>query len=251
MDILEFQNKLKEIQTLAVNNGKKVHAQLVEKFFDDPDMDGEKIKRVYDYLETQGIRVEGILGGADSPSRQEQVERSAQPEKERIPLTREEEEYLQEYLETMGAREEAAEEALFEQFFRGERAAREALTRLYQREVVEAAKDFNREELFFGDLLQEGNMGLLMALENAGEQEDLGSRITEEIRNAVRSFVEEQTRQKKEDDILVERVRTLEAKVKELTEDDKDIKYSVEELALFLDMDVEDIRSVLRLTGEE
>ena len=94
-------------------------------------------------------------------------------------------------------------------------------------------------------------MGLLMALENAGEQEDLGSRITEEIRNAVRSFVEEQTRQKKEDDILVERVRTLEAKVKELTEDDKDIKYSVEELALFLDMDVEDIRSVLRLTGEE
>ena len=151
----------------------------------------------------------------------------------------------------MGAREEAAEEALFEQFFRGERAAREALTRLYQREVVEAAKDFNREELFFGDLLQEGNMGLLMALENAGEQEDLGSRITEEIRNAVRSFVEEQTRQKKEDDILVERVRTLEAKVKELTENDKDIKYSVEELALFLDMDVEDIRSVLRLTGEE
>ena len=191
------------------------------------------------------------MGGADSPSRQEQEERSAQPEKERIPLTREEEEYLQEYLETMGAREEAAEEALFEQFFRGERAAREALTRLYQREVVEAAKDFNREELFFGDLLQEGNMGLLMALENAGEQEDLGSRITEEIRNAVRSFVEEQTRQKKEDDILVERVRTLEAKVKELTEDDKDIKYSVEELALFLDMDVEDIRSVLRLTGEE
>ena len=191
------------------------------------------------------------MGGADSPSRQEQEERSAQPEKERIPLTREEEEYLQEYLENMGAREEAAEEALFEQFFRGERAAREALTRLYQREVVEAAKDFNREELFFGDLLQEGNMGLLMALENAGEQEDLGSRITEEIRNAVRSFVEEQTRQKKEDDILVEKVRTLEAKVKELTEDDKDIKYSVEELALFLDMDIEDIRSVLRLTGEE
>ena len=92
MDILECQNKLKEIQTLAVNNGKKVHVQLVEKFFDDPDMDGEKLKRVYDYLETQGIRVEGILGGADSPSRQEQEERSAQPEKERIPLTREEEE---------------------------------------------------------------------------------------------------------------------------------------------------------------
>ena len=33
MDIIEFQNKLKEVQTLALNNGKKVKAALVEKFF--------------------------------------------------------------------------------------------------------------------------------------------------------------------------------------------------------------------------
>ena len=33
MDIIEFQNKLKDIQTLALNNGKQVRAELVEKFF--------------------------------------------------------------------------------------------------------------------------------------------------------------------------------------------------------------------------
>ena len=32
MDIIEFQNKLKEVQTLALNNGKKVKAALVEIF---------------------------------------------------------------------------------------------------------------------------------------------------------------------------------------------------------------------------
>jgi len=63
-------------------------------------------------------------------------------------------------------------------------------------------------------------------------------------------FIEEQAQQKKEDNILVEKVRDLEKKVKELTEDE-DVKYSVEELAAFLDMDLEEMESVLRLTGDD
>ena len=40
---------------------------------------------------------------------------------------------------------------------------------------------------------------------------------------------------------------------RELTEDDEDekSKFSVEELAIILDMDVEEIRDVLRLTGDD
>ena len=71
-----------------------------------------------------------------------------------------------------------------------------------------------------------------------------------EIRNAMLLMVEEQTDQKQRDDILVEKVRDLETKIKELLEDD-DVKYSVDELAAFLDMDVEEIQAVLRLTGED
>ena len=48
----------------------------------------------------------------------------------------------------------------------------------------------------------------------------------------------------------MEKVRDLETKIKELLEDD-DVKYSVDELAAFLDMDVEEIQAVLRLTGED
>ena len=59
MDIHEFQNKLKDIQTLALNNGKQVRAELVEKFFGEEGMDREKLQKVYDYLEVQGIHVTG------------------------------------------------------------------------------------------------------------------------------------------------------------------------------------------------
>ena len=43
MDINEFQNKLKDIQTLALNNGKQVRADLVEKFFGEEGMDQDKL----------------------------------------------------------------------------------------------------------------------------------------------------------------------------------------------------------------
>ena len=47
--------------------------------------------------------------------------------------------------------------------------------------------------------------------------------------------------------------RHLEAAVRELTEDEEDesSKFSVEELAIILDMDEEEIRDVLRLTGDD
>ena len=93
-------------------------------------------------------------------------------------------------------------------------------------------------------------MGLLAALENLSGQKNPDEWLIKEIESTMKLFIEEQTQQKKEDNILVEKVRDLEKKVKELTEDE-DVKYSVEELATFLDMDVEEMESVLRLTGDD
>lgn len=93
-------------------------------------------------------------------------------------------------------------------------------------------------------------MGLLTALNRLSEQDNPDKWIIKEIESTIKLFIEEQTQQKKEDHILVEKVRDLEKKVKELTEDE-DVKYSVEELATFLDMDVEEMESVLRLTGDD
>ena len=66
----------------------------------------------------------------------------------------------------------------------------------------------------------------------------------------IRHAIEEQTQRKFEDDYLVAKVEKLEAAVRELTEDESS-KFSVEELAIILDMDEEEIRDVLRLTGDD
>ncbi len=246
MDIIEFQNKLKEVQTLALNNGKKVKAALVEKFFEGDDITQDKLQKVYDFLEIQGIHVDGAEKSPEASVQEEVVQEAAAE----IPLTSEEKEFLEEYLLGFETEEELLKEELLRAFLAGNQECTEKIIRAYQDEIVKAAKKLNREDIFFGDLLQEGNMGLLTALERLSEQEAPSEWIVREIESTMKLFIEEQAQQKKEDNILVEKVRDLEKKVKELTEDE-DVKYSVEELAAFLDMDLEEMESVLRLTGDD
>ena len=73
---------------------------------------------------------------------------------------------------------------------------------------------------------------------------------TSDADTLVEEFLEEQTRQKREDNFLVEKVQNLEERVKALTEDEN-VKYSVEELAVFLDMEPEEMEAILRLTGDD
>ena len=251
MNIQEFQDKLKEIQTFAMQNGKQVQAELVENFFGKEGMDRDKLQKVYDFLEIQGITVHGYEKEKMQAGNQEErhQEEGAETAVQQIPLTPEEEEYREEYLETFGNTEGFDREQLFQELRQGA-DVKEQILKSYQKELVQTAKELHSGEIFFGDLLQEGNMGLLMALERAAEQEEIHTWLVNEIRSTIRLFLEEQNQQKKEDDILVEKVRNLEARVKELTEDE-DVKYSVEELAVFLDMDVEEMESVLRLTGDD
>ena len=43
----------------------------------------------------------------------------------------------------------------------------------------------------------------------------------------------------------------LEAAVKELTDDDGENRFTIDELAVILDMNVDEIRDILRLTGDD
>ena len=91
-----------------------------------------------------------------------------------------------------------------------------------------------------------------MALDEENDHKD-EKWLLGRIRAGILRAIEEQTQKKFEDDYLVAKVEKLEAAVRELTEDDEDekSKFSVEELAIILDMDVEEIRDVLRLTGDD
>ena len=96
MEIKEFQAKLSEALGLAVENGKKIHADTVEGIFAGNGLTEGQMQKVYEYLAIQGIQVDGRGPGsaaADGQTGSEAPVTTAAgipADSEAVPLTQEE-----------------------------------------------------------------------------------------------------------------------------------------------------------------
>ncbi|MGI6069786.1 MAG: RNA polymerase sigma factor region1.1 domain-containing protein [Blautia sp.] len=225
MDVVTFQKKLEDILTLAKINGKRISKEGAALFFKEDGLSGEQMEKVYDYLRLQGIR---ILG--EDAKEEEPKDAAAILDTQADPLDEEEVRYLDEYTKGLKA---PGTGTLLEKFMW---------------DVVEIAKELHHKEMFIGDLIAEGNICLLTALDAAGENPEKEA-VQETVRQGMKEVLKEQGRLKYQDEFLVEKVRHLEASIKELS-DGVGEKSSIEELSAYLDMEEEEIRAVLRLTGD-
>lgn len=220
---LQFREKLNGILELGKEKHRVLTMEDVEKYFEEDALSEEQMELVYDYLLSQKIAVTGYVkkGG------------TVLEEKEEKHFSNEEEAYLETYLEEMSA-------------LRPQNAMEENLKQYFPK-VVEIAKELHNSELFIGDLIQEGNIGLMLAIENeqAGETE-----ILESIRQMIQLLVEEQEEVKHQDHKMIEKVKFLDESLKNLTED-LGRKPTLEELADYMEMPVEDVNDIIRLTGED
>ncbi|MDO4338846.1 MAG: hypothetical protein Q4C91_12290 [Eubacteriales bacterium] len=252
MDVEEFQKKLSEICAVAAANNKTLTTAQVRDFFAGSELETEQLVKVLQYLKTQGITIEGAEIPSGSSAEQKEQEK---PKGKRVPLTSEEEAYLRSYrsgLSQEGLTDDP-EEVLFQRLARGDALAREELTRRYLFVAAETAAELNCEEIFLADLIQEATVGLLTALEQQEPLQKSDFWLRGEIRRGILRAIEEQTQQKFQDDCLVAKVEKLESAVRELTgdEEDNEPQFSIGELAVILDMDVEEIKDILRLTGDD
>lgn len=229
MDIAKFQEKLTEICALGEANGKTLTPLQVRECFSGMELDKAQLLKIIQYLKLKGISIEGLELNSDNK------ETSAEtPEVKKIPLTSEEEAYVKEYFEELNLTESG-------------------LRLHYLEAAARMAIEMNCEEIHIADLIQEANLSLLMVLEEAKAENREESWVLAQIRAGIIRAVEEQTQRKFEDDYLVAKVQNLESAIKELTEDEdgEETKFSVEELSIILDMSVDEIRDVLRLTGDD
>ena len=254
MEVAEFQEKLKGICELAQQNEKKLTQQQIREYCSGMELETEQLVKVLQYLKIQGIEIEG----AAEVTKQEdaaETEENSQEEKKgtREPLTEEEKEYLRDYLEGLsynGTENKSAEE-LFQALGEGDALAGAELTQLYLPVAAQMAADMNCKEIHLADLIQEANVVLLTALEEPepAVKDDTWMRLT--LRKGIIAAIEEQLQQKFRDDCLVAKVEKLEAAVKHLTDEDGETRFTVDELAVILDMQVDEIRDILRLTGDD
>lgn len=252
MEVQEFQKKLSEMCAFAAEKGNVLNAGDIRDFFAGMNLDTDQMLKVLQYLKVQGIAIEGMEVSQSTKKEDETAENTA---KKQIPLTQEEQAYLKEYKASLKGVEfgEAALSEMFACMQEGSQEAKDTLTGYYLRVAADMAVEYNCEEMFLADLIQEGTVGLLSALEMPEPAKKDDAWLCGEIRKALIAAIEEQTQRKFEDDCLVAKVENLEAAIKDLTDDEDGTRsdFSVGELAIILDMDVEEIKDVLRLTGEE
>ena len=248
MDIKLFQQKLNDICAIAEENNKQLSQQQIRDHFDESDLSTSQLVKILQYLKLKGITIEGADEGTGA-ARADAVS-SESGDKEELPgtraaLTAEEQAYLSDYMESFSPEGLDPDDlaSLFQAFAKGDTAAEGALTQFYMAQAAQMAAELNCEEIHLADLIQEANLALLASLKETDPQEKNDAWILHAI--------EEQTQQKFRDDYLVSKVENLEAAVKELTDDDDATKFTIDELAVILDMNVDEIRDVLRLTGDD
>lgn len=240
-----FREMLSEIKGLADAKGNRLTSEEVREFFSNAHLTEEQFAMIFAYLAGQKIQIEGY----------EPAGENAEPEEQegKYPT---EDEYMKMYLEdleTVLPVSEEEEEKLFLLAAAGDAAAKSRLTELYLKMVCEIAHTYAYGSLPVNDLIQEGNIALLLALNDLEVQESLQEYRGELYRAVSRAMEEALTEQRDLRDLdeqVAERVNHLSESVKNL-ERDLEHKVSVSELSAYLEMPMEEIRDILRMAGDE
>lgn len=243
-DRLEFREKLGGILQKAQEKAQVLSISEVEEYFAEDGLSREQLELICDYLLSQKVTVKGyIKQGGTVTEKEEQPEEC---------YTEEEKRYLARYMEEIHMikeEEEGERQKLFEASAAGDALARARLIELYLESVVETAKELYHKEVFLGDLIQEGNVSLMLALDELASAEEAHEKIMDEVRRGMQMLIEEQTEVKRRDHTLLEKYTDLEDNIKKLKEETgRDV--TIEELSAFLDMPEEEIHDILNL-GEQ
>ena len=222
MERLQFREKLAGVLRLCKDMENVIAKEAVETYFAEEELSAEQMELVFDYLLSQKVIVKGYVkaGGSVRPAA---VEEEAEKR-----FSQEEEQYLRAY--ELDLRQMPADDPFGPLLCR----------------ILEMAKEMHRPSVFLGDLIQEGNMGMMMAQQECAKEEAL----LEMARESMQAFLESQSETRLQDKKMVDRVNSLDEQIKKLSEE-MGRKVGVDELTEFLKITEEEVEDILRLAGEE
>ena len=173
---MKFEEKLKTLVALGKKKKNVLEIQEINDVFSDMELEAEQMEKVFEYLETQGVDVLRITGGEVDDDVADDVEILLSDEDEvdmeKIDLSVPEgisiEDPVRMYLKEIGkvpllTADEEVE--LAKRMSEGDEDAKKRLAEANLRLVVSIAKRYVGRGMLFLDLIQEGNLGLIKAVE--------------------------------------------------------------------------------------
>lgn len=223
-DRVQFQKKLGELLAVAAGQDNKMTQQEVEAFFQEDNLTKEQMNLVSEFLMSQKVEVSGYTGSKEKNNDEEEKDTLSQQEKD----------YVTEYLIDIEKMPKTTEQ--------------EVTLAYYLPKVVEEAVHFHIPGVFIGDVIQEGNVSLMMYLSEKEKAEE--AEVLEQVRAGIRMMLESHTEEKRRDNKMVERVNDLDETIQSMKEE-YGRKVSVDEVAERMGITEDAVEDILKLAGEE
>lgn len=249
LDKIAFMETLHSVQEVARTSLTPLSKEEIQTYFKDMELTKEQEEMVYQYL--LHPQEETVSESEDELEAENEEENGTEngAEAERAVSAR-----FQMYLDELGdipviSKEQEA--LLYEKLAQGEEQAIAELSTQWLKQVVEIASSYKADELLLDDMVQEGNIGLLMGLQSLlGKEESNPKKILEQfVKEAIENYAEEESGEGEQENSILAKV-SLVHEAKETLAKELGSEPSIRQLAEYTKIPEEEIADIVSLAKE-